>query len=250
MTFNSATTLKRFWTESSKGLGHVEWIVVDNGSSDDSVAVARSLGAKTIPLGRNIGFGAANNVGYRTSQGDYVAFVNPDVEVDAATLPYLAEVANRRQTIVSPQLLNPDGTMQPNGRAMPYLSSKIMHRLRPGDAGNYRIFAGLEDEVEVDWFMGAAVVGNRDVLDKLGPWDERFFVYYEDSDLGLRASAAGMQPLLVGTVRWVHGWARDTKRVSWSAWKRELPSLVKFYSRYPRLLWQPRPLTPRRKPSV
>lgn len=244
VTHNSAAALAQFWATPLPG--DVEWVVVDNRSSDGSAELAESLGARVIRLERNVGFGAANNVGFRATTAPLVGFVNPDVTVVPESLPTLAEVIGRTGGIVSPQLLNPDGSVQANGRGYPFLAAKIRNRLE-SDArpSGYRRYAAPDEDLPVVWFIGAVVLGQRATLQRLGGWDESFFVYYEDSDLGLRAASAGVPRIVCGRTRWVHGWARETKTLRWSAWRRELPSMWKFYSRYPTLL----SLRPRRTGS-
>jgi GT2 family glycosyltransferase len=237
VTYNSARAIEAFW--SSVDLGDdVEWVVVDNASTDNSRQLATDLGARVIPLDANRGFGAANNIGFHASSAPYVCFVNPDVTPVVAELPRLEALLNdEERLLVAPQLLNEDGSRQPNGRGAPSLLHKVLHRVRPGLVEDtYRREAARGEVVEVDWVMGAALAGRRAWLGSLGPWDERFFVYYEDSDLGLRNARAGGRTLVVGDVRWAHGWQRETASANWRAWRREVPSMVKFYRRYPGLL--------------
>lgn len=235
VTYNSARALRTYWANSvPEG---VEWIVVDNRSDDDTVAIATSLGARVVQLDQNIGFGAANNVGLRASNGAYIAFVNPDLTVDFSTLPTLERAVVEVGGVVGPQLLNPDGSPQPNGRGIATLPSKVRNRLKPlTDRSGYQKTAERGEIVPVDWLIGAAVVATRETFDTFGAWDERFFVYYEDSDLGLRAWKTGSTVHLIGDVQWIHGWARETTSFNVDAWKRELASMAKFYSRYPALL--------------
>lgn len=237
VTFNSAAQLREYWGDIKLPEG-VEWVVVDNASSDDSVDVATTLGARVVPLPKNIGFGAANNIGFHSSGAPYVAFVNPDASPRLADLDALrAWLDKHPRDLVSPQLTNPDGSPQPNGRGLPYLAYKVLHRVLPRAVeATYRRYAGEGEVATVDWFIGAVVLGNREWLHHLGPWDERFFVYYEDSDLGLRNAAEGGRSVVIGDCRWVHGWARSTARLSVAAWKLEVPSMVRFYTRYPALL--------------
>ncbi|TGY39461.1 glycosyltransferase family 2 protein [Microbacterium laevaniformans] len=237
VTYNSAAKLRQYWSELNLP-DAVEWVVVDNASSDDSVAVAQELGARVIPLPRNVGFGAANNIGFDVTEGAYVAFVNPDVTPVLDDLSRLAQhLSNNPNDLVAPQLVNDDLSLQPNGRGRPYLSAKIVNRLRDrGGRDGYLLVAQAGEVLETDWLMGAMVAGTRDRIKKIGVWDERFFVYYEDSDLGLRNAAHGGRSVVLGDIRWIHGWARETKAPSLAAWRLELPSMVKFYSRYPNLI--------------
>jgi N-acetylglucosaminyl-diphospho-decaprenol L-rhamnosyltransferase len=236
VTFNSAHTLREFW-KTTVLPSDVDWIVVDNASNDDSVEVARALNARVIPLNTNVGFAAANNIGFRSSSARYVGFVNPDVSVEFDSLPVLAEVIEATGGLVAPQLINRDGTPQPNGRGYPFLAEKIRNRIESNaTASAYRRFAQSGENIAIVWFIGAVVLGRRDQLESLGPWDERFFLYYEDKDLCLRAAKAGIPRTLTGRTNWVHGWARETTNFELTPWKHELSSLWKFYTRYPRLL--------------
>lgn len=236
VTYNNATTLEDFWVGEMPAWA--EWIVVDNSSADGTVQVAEQLGAtRVISLDSNVGFGAANNVGLRAARGQYIAFTNPDVTVDFESMGVLARAIDRTGGIVGPQLLNPDGSLQPNGRGLPTLASKIRNRLPdkfhvPG----YQLLARAGQSLRVDWLIGAAVLGRKESFDSLGGWDERFFIYYEDSDIGLRTWLAGFSVEIVGDANWTHGWARETTRFRLEPWKRELASMAKFYAKYPSML--------------
>ena len=127
VTFNSATQLRQCW--SSWPVGAARWIVVDNCSSDESGAVAAALGAEVISLPANLGFGAANNHALREVTSEWTLFANPDVVLDPATLPQLAGTAAANDSLVAPQLLDRDGTAQPNARGLPYLADKFSNRL-------------------------------------------------------------------------------------------------------------------------
>ncbi|MDF2994256.1 MAG: glycosyltransferase [Microbacterium sp.] len=237
--YNSAQPLAHHWAGARPD--NVEWIVVDNASTDESSAVARRLGADTvIELPQNIGFGGANNAGFRVARGRYVAFVNPDISVDYSALHDCEEFLDENGGICSPQLTGPDGSLQPNGRMTPSLRNKVFSRLgvkRVVD--EYHVYAGPGESPDVDWVIGAAVLGSKStfsVLGKDGPWDPEFFVYYEDSDLGLRAWKSGVPVRLVGGATWIHGWERATASLNWRAWKLELDSMTTFYRRYPALI--------------
>ncbi|WP_157803672.1 glycosyltransferase [Luteimicrobium subarcticum] len=234
MTYESAGDLAAYWSRHLPP--DVEWVVVDNASRDGSAELAESLGARVVRQPRNAGFGAANNVGLAAARGRYVAFVNPDVAVDPGSLDALAREIDRERGLVAPQLLHDDGTVQPNGRGFPTLSAKVLNRLRPTGGSRYRIVAEPGEAVYVCWAIGAAVASRREWFVELGAWDERFFVYYEDSDQGMRAWSDGMTVRLVGDVRWVHGWARATTGLRIRPWWHELRSMAAFYTRYPALV--------------
>lgn len=232
--YNSADVLRRHWA--SPLPNGVEWIVVDNDSSDSSAETARELGARVIELEKNLGFSAANNRGLKTAEGSYIAFVNPDVVVDWPTLDRLEALIDATGGLVSPQLLNPDGSSQPNGRGAPSLMNKIRNRTGSGSGSTYQVVANKGQTKYVAWLIGAVVAGAADTVQRLGGWDESYFLYYEDKDLSLRAWRNGVPVLVDGDISWRHSWARATKHFAWAPWKREVASAFTFYRREPRLL--------------
>lgn len=250
VTFNSADVLEHFWTRPVPD--DVQWIVVDNDSSDASADVARSLGAEVVELDSNVGFATANNQALFRATGDLVAFVNPDVGVEWSGLDQLGVDATEHRALVSPQLIERDGRTQPNGRGIPHLVDKFAHRgLRlPGHRLDAYLPPATDDLTPVAWTMGAAVCGRRDLLLELGGWDEGYFIYYEDHELGLRAWAHGVPVLVDRRVRWVHGWARETTGANRTAWKHEVRSAWRFYRAYPELLLPSRRLAARRPYAV
>jgi GT2 family glycosyltransferase len=86
--------------------------------------------------------------------------------------------------------------------------------------------------------MGAAIAGKKSTFTSLGGWDEKFFLYYEDSDICYRANALGLPITVIGDCRWVHGWARETKGINLRAWRYELKSMLRFYRIYRRELFR------------
>jgi len=235
VTYNSAEQISEFWKAPPST--NIEWIVVDNASQDDSAAVAKSLGAKVLRLETNVGFGAACNIGLRNASHPIIGFINPDVTVIYEDLPLLARTVTASGALVAPQLLNSNGTPQPNGRGCPSLPNKIANRLAPARASErgFRLIAAPNETIEATWITGAAIFGERKKLLELGGFDETFFVYYEDIDLCLRARSHGTSSLVVGESRWVHGWARAASGFNVSGWRLEFSSAFKFYRKYPRL---------------
>lgn len=236
VTFNSSDALRAFWS-GWRRRESVEWIVVDNHSTDDSARVARELGAtQVIELERNIGFGAANNVGVDRSSGEYILFANPDLRVQVDDLPALERHLDQHGGLASPQLVSPDGELQPNGRGFPRLVSKVVNRLTRTHHPSYRLFGSRTTARAVCFLMGASICAARETVDALGGWDESFFVYYEDSDICLREWLRGGTVSVLGSMQWMHGWARETSAFRWRPWMLELQSAIKFYGRYPQLL--------------
>ncbi|WP_164478017.1 glycosyltransferase family 2 protein [Nocardioides pantholopis] len=242
VTFNSREDLATHWKNAAQLA--LPWLVVDNASTDGSADLARQMGAAdVVELAANMGFSAANNLAAGLVNAECYIFANPDVEVDSDSALRLANYAIEHGVIAAPQLLNLDGSPQENGRTDPYLYRKVVHFLggRISRASGYEVRAEPSEVVSVDWAIGAALAIPRPILEALGGWDSKFFIYYEDSDICLRARQLGFETRLIGDVRWVHAWARSTrKKISLNSWKFEFRSATRFYARYPRLLGHPR----------
>lgn len=236
VTYNNAEILARHWTKFASD--ESEWIVVDNASTDGTADVAAGLGATVIRLDQNVGFSAANNVGVRSSSGDILHFINPDVTISSRGIRVLAETAESSRGIVAPQLRNYDGSLQANGRGLPFPHHKILHRhIKPKWAtARYLRFASAGEIKLVCWVIGAAVSMTRETFVHIGGWDARYFIYYEDSDICLRAWMAQRSVSLIGDVIWTHGWQRATLKAKREPWKHEIRSATKFYARFPDLV--------------
>lgn len=233
VTYNSAATLTRFWSQWRPE--NARWIVVDNASTDGSADVAAGLGAEVIRLSENLGFSTANNIGLARTESEYVGFLNPDVTVGAEDLGRIVRHVEAVGGIAAPQLFDPAGGVQPNGRGRPTLFAKLRNRLVESNP-RYHLVAGDGELRHVDWLMGAAVFTRTRDMRALGGWDEDFFIYYEDADLGLRARAHGLPVTVCGCSRAIHGWARDTSKLAVGPWKHEFRAAKTFYCKHPRLL--------------
>ncbi|TWG10957.1 GT2 family glycosyltransferase [Micromonospora palomenae] len=237
VTYNSADTLRRCWHGETKPY---EWIIVDNCSADDSATVAEELGARVIRLPENVGFARANNVALREVAGEYILFANPDLEIRPDGLDVLRRHLDAHGGLVAPQLLSSDGVPQANGRGFPYATAKLGNRkVWPLSRlhASYRMVAEPGEARYVAWVMGAAVAGRTADVSELGGWNERFFLYYEDHELGLRAWRHGLPVTLLGDVRWIHHWGRATNSFRWSkAHTLELRSARTFFGLFPEFL--------------
>ena len=226
VTYNNSSELAEWWAGTD--LGDVKWIVVDNNSSDGTADTAAALGADVVRLGRNVGFSRANNVGLERTTSEFVA----------SSLPEIAKLVRERRAVVCPQLTNPDGSPQPNGRGLPFLIDKLAHRgvNLPGSRLSDYIPPTNSAPTFVAWAMGAAICAQTKPLQIAGGWDERYFLYYEDHAFGLDAWRRGQEVIVLPSARWTHAWKRETKGIRLKPWMREIASAARFYSQYPGLL--------------
>jgi GT2 family glycosyltransferase len=183
--------LLRACLESLRGQSGVpfETIVVDNGSTDDSRAVAEAFGARLLCNRTNLGFCAANNQGIAAAAGEYVALLNNDAEAAPGWLAALHRACSRSPEVgmaASKVLVWED----------PARIDKAGHLIFP-DGQNRGRGAGALDrgqfdrEEEVLWPDGCAAMYRKSMLDSIGGFDEDFFAYGDDAELGLRARIAG-----------------------------------------------------------
>ena len=181
----------------------IEAIVVDNNSRDASAdMVERDFPAvKLIRSGVNLGFAAANNLGFKQACGEFVLLLNPDALLEPGALQKsLAHIAaDPAIGMGGGRLLDASGRMQPSARRYPSLLNEIL--VISGLAARFpksRFFGRFDrtwDEsgcpAPVDWVPGAFALMRKSALDAVGPFDERFFLYYEEVDLCLRFRRAG-----------------------------------------------------------
>lgn len=239
VTYNSEQDLRDHWVP--KLDRDFEWIVVDNGSIDGTVEFARQFADVCIVNDTNSGFSAANNVGLERVKTKYVGFANPDVTPKPGWQPPIEETIATTGGLVVPQLVYPDGSEQPNARGLPYFSAKIRNRLAP-NTSRAHAYAQVGSTVPtyIAWAMGAGVCADTEVFRRLGGWDDDYFIYYEDHELGLRAWKQGLTVALDPRARWMHSWQRATTRLNFGAWRREFDSMSTFYRAHPEFLITPR----------
>ncbi len=209
-----------------------EVIVVDNRSADGSVEAAARAAPGSIVLrnDRNVGFAAALNRGLAASRGRHLLWMNPDAMLLDRGLVDLVRYldATPEVGIVGPQLVDPDGAVQLSCRAFPSYGAAIGHRyslltrLFPNNPYSRHYLRTDFDHraiADVDWVSGACLLQRREVSDRIGPLDERFFMYCEDVDFCLRATEAGWK------VRY-HPGARVQHRIATSASRAARPMIV------------------------
>jgi GT2 family glycosyltransferase len=172
-------------------------VIVDNGSTDGSVEYLslQFPSLKIISLKSNQGFGYANNVGAKEASGEHFLFLNNDTTITSDFITPLVRILENIPDagIVGPKLLNNDGSFQLSFGDFPSLMNEWKTRrlqlkhLIPKNVIN----DGNNLGVKVDWVSGAALMIRRSLFEKIGGFDENFFMYFEDSDLCFRAKKAG-----------------------------------------------------------
>lgn len=180
-----------------------EICVVDNASTDGSVDTVRSHypDVRLIANTLNAGFAAANNRGAASARGRYLLLLNPDTVVLPNSLAELVRFADAHPDAgaVGPRLLNSDGSPQRScWRGRPGITSALVDGLYlwklPGAplASRFEIDPGaVQESIEVKHILGACMLIRRAAWDRVGPLDEGFFMYLEETDWCVRATEAG-----------------------------------------------------------
>jgi GT2 family glycosyltransferase len=199
----------------------IEAIVVDNASEDGSATMVAEQfpQARVLRNRENVGFVRANNQGLRAATGEFLFMLNSDTEVRPGAIERLVEVlaADERIGAVGPRLLNPDGTPQSNAAPFP----SVIHRFLPARYES-RYQHDLERRVQespdhvapVAWLAGAALMTRRDVLERVGPLDERYFMWYDDIDWCQKLRAAGYERVFVADAVVAHHGRRSGGRLA------------------------------------
>jgi GT2 family glycosyltransferase len=191
----------------------VEWVIVDSGSTDGTpdAIEERWPGIEVMRL-PNVGFAAGNNAGFRVARGRYLLALNPDTLVRWGRFRALVDALDAQPRTGAASVIQEesDGSLQsirrdPSvGRA---LSEALMLRKLPGCRHlqerelDQSVYA---QERRADWLVGAVLVLRREVIDDVGGFDERFFMYSEEADLCRRIRAAGWDVRHLPVMRILH----------------------------------------------
>jgi GT2 family glycosyltransferase len=167
-----------------------EVVVVDNGSVDGTqeAVAARFPEVRVVGLPVNHGFAGGCNAGMRAATGDRVVLLNNDAEPEPGWLAALlaADAAGGpRQAAVTSKLVGRDGRLQDTGDTLTRWAHAVQRGSGEPDHGQY------DDAPDVLAPCGGACLWRREALEELGLFEESFFAYFEDLDLGLRARLAG-----------------------------------------------------------
>lgn len=172
-----------------------EVITIDNNPSEGLFEMLQEEfpEVRYIRNDRNLGFGGAMNVGIRASEAEYVLIFNPDLIIQPGALEELKRFMDEHRDvgIVGPRLLNPDGSLQHSCYRLPTFFLPAYRRTPLGKTPfgrktvDHYLMIGEDHSctMDVDALIGACLFTRRSALDRVGLFDERFFLYYEDNDL-------------------------------------------------------------------
>jgi len=193
----------------------VPTVVVDNGSRDGTAAFVRERFRDVHVIeAENRGLAAGWNLGIQAAESRYVLLLNADAWLVGDALERLVAFADERPqaAVIGPRLSNPDGTLQRSARGFPTpwrLATEyfFLRKLAPRSSALNAFYAGGfdHDEVrEVEVVMGACMLVRREAIDEVGPADEDFFLFSEETDWCFRFRQAGWQVVFFPGAECVH----------------------------------------------
>jgi GT2 family glycosyltransferase len=228
-----------------------EVIVVDNHSTDGSTEMVREKfpQVRLIESMDNYGYAAGVNLGIAEATGNYVAVFNPDIFINKGSIEAAVNYLDNNPDagLVGPKLVNADGSLQYSCYAFPNFYTPLLRRTFLGKT----LFGkkGLDrylmknfdhaESCEVDWLLGGALFARVSALKKVGLLDERFFLYFEDTDLARKLKASGYRIIYLPSAKIVHLHRResaDTSLIKSLIFKKatriHIASAIKYFWKY------------------
>jgi hypothetical protein len=237
VSFNSAHLLERLRNSLSDAAVpgvQLRLLALDNASSDGSGELLRATFpcALFIQNQVNVGFGRANNQLAEHVRGDYVLLLNTDAFVSPETLAMTVEHMERhpRCGILGVRLVGSDGSAQPSLRAFPtplttFLRRTGLHRFIPLENARDDLARDHTVVSDCDWVPGCYYLVRRAVLDEIGLFDPRFFLYFEEVDHCRRARDAGWTVTYLSSTSVVHLGGESAKSLASLSRDRQISAL-------------------------
>jgi N-acetylglucosaminyl-diphospho-decaprenol L-rhamnosyltransferase len=252
VTYSPGETLERFLDTLGKATSRsVRVVLADNGSVDGAPERAAVRDNVTlVRTGGNLGYGTAANRGVAELGPEYgwVVVANPDIEWGDGALDTLLEAASRwpRGGAFGPLIKNPDATTYPSARLLPSLGKGIGHAAlgrvwsRNPWTTAYKQSDTLVEERVAGWLSGSCLLLRRAAFDSVDGFDPRYFMYFEDVDLGDRLGRAGWLNVYVPAAEVLHIQGHSTARASAAMLAAHHDSAYRYIAdRHPGWRWAP-----------
>lgn len=219
VSYNSARLLPDFFAslpDALAGVGEAEIVVADNASGDDTLAVVARLrpDATVVPLETNRGYAAGINAAVAAARpSDAILILNDDIRLGRGSVRLLLDALDPPSVAITvPRLVDGNGDLLKSLKREPAVTRILGEALLGGDRSGRVPWLGevVQDEAAYDlpteavWASGCAWLISRECWDAVGPWDESFFLYAEETEYALRSRDAGYRLRLVPSATAVH----------------------------------------------
>lgn len=210
-----------------------EIIVVDNGSTDNTEQLLSKMNnIKYIKNNKNLGFSKANNIGAQTASGDYLLFLNSDMEIIDNSLEKMLEYIENNQQIgiIGPKFLNidksPQASVFPNQNITNafkefWLNKKTYSKYIPS----------TKKPLSVENISGGALLIKKNLFNKIGKWNEKYFMYFEDLDICRKIKKQKKDIIYFPSCSIIHRHGSSGKNItdSKNQWRRLIDSSIKYH---------------------
>jgi len=201
-----------------------EVIIVDNNSTENIDSLTRDFPQiKLIKNQANLGMGAGNNIGVKEASGKYLLILNPDTELKPNTLDLLLRYAKEHPEVgvIGPKIMYPDGERQISCYRFPDFFMPLYRRTFFGQINksylkNYLMQNfDLDQTTQADWLMGSCLLIPAEIFRAVGGFDERFFMYFEDTDLCRKIWAINKKIIYFPFAEIIHHHGRASAKSHW-----------------------------------
>lgn len=230
-----------------------EIILVENNSGDDLSDLAKlNSNISLLNLKENLGMGGGNNCGMEKAAGEYVFILNPDTIIKGGAIVTLLNYlkANPTVGIVGPKLLNPDNSLQYSCFRfpkiyMPFLRRTFLGKYFSADNNAFQMMEYDHNSIkEVDWMLGSSLMFKKELTLSDGQvwyprFDERYFMYFEDTDICRTFRAKGFKVVYHPEAILIHDHARQSAKYPWYSAvfrdplaRRHIKSWLKYFGKW------------------
>jgi len=185
-----------------------EVIIINNDTQKLSLPKYNFQNQILCEINKNIGYGAANNIGLKQVNREFVCFLNPDTHSFCTNLTTIIKHLENKKAIIMPQIRTESGNSEPWSVG----SRTSLLQLLGNNIGLYKKPWLSKQKTSVDWVSGAALFTSTKLMRELGGFDEDFFLYFEDMDLCKRASAIGTEMYYVPQFHVTHTGGASSKK--------------------------------------
>lgn len=205
ITYQSADDLPGLLESLGPAMGDepFEVVCVDNASADEGPTLVEAFGGRVVRNRSNVGLSRAINQAALLTDAEWLLVVNPDTSLGPGSIARLVESARSSDVIgmIGPEITDLNGKVYPSGRRFPSLLVGIAHGVLggvwPQNPATRRYFGPeLAGRSDVDWISGCCMLFRRKAFDEVGGFDERYFLYFEETKMALDMHRNGWRVVL------------------------------------------------------
>jgi GT2 family glycosyltransferase len=227
--------------EAAKGLMYEVIVLNNNSPKPPPSGLYKNKLINVLENSKNVGFGAGANKAVRSAKGEYLFVLNPDTICNKNSIKLLFDRAknDKKIGVLGPQQIDKNGKILHSIGSMPKLPDALfalsfLNKIWPGNPYSNKYWAkgvNRNAEQETETVGGACMLFPKKIFDKVGGFDERFFMYFEEADICWRIKTAGYKILYYPEAKIIHLIGGSTSNKKWIR-KTFEESRFKFFQKY------------------